>query len=199
MGGDQAGERLQVTGRACVLSAWVSRVDPGTLRVGYELANLGPRTCYVFNLLHSEYDPARGGFVLDPDLAWVAVEAGSVVVQKRVLPLPPHASAEHAYIPCVSRVPPGQALTETFTLRLPLRPAGPYEVPEDRELRPDPATLPVVFELGCFHAHPRGEDLAEEVATSRGPAVRFYPFTVTSQQVLRAGPFALEVPVLLPR
>jgi len=154
-----------------------------TLSYSFTNATTGDRarSAYVFNRLYNEVD-AKRVFQTDPHLVYVTWDADSIVVSKKLFPVPSNVRVEAPVVPCTSRVAPGERLDETLILPVPLLCFAPYPTPT---VEYDGETAALAFELGYFLAHPDGEKLAKIVETRQGSAPMFVPFPQGSQSLLR--------------
>jgi hypothetical protein len=175
---DSVGHRLEVE---------VLRADEEALDLRYSFHNGGQRSAYLFNRIYSEID-AVGVFRTDRDRVYVEVGPKSVMLSKKIFPVPQDIDVEQPVVPLATRVAPGESVVETIKLRVPLTPHTPYL----RGAAPDPQAAPQVstveFELGFFVVPPEREHLARAVTTSEGSAYSFGSAPAASQTILRAGP-----------
>lgn len=166
------------------LQAELRTQGSGAATLAYAVRNAGAAEIFLFNRLYTDVD-AAGRYLLEPDLCLVEVREGAVVVAKKIAELPPLTFVEARNVPCVTVVAPGGTFTETITLPVPLAPWSPY-LPTPMQGNAMP--LPLVFELGFFVGVEGTRALAKMVPTSAGQAMRFAPFPVDSQLLLRSGP-----------
>jgi hypothetical protein len=170
-----------------------ARPSGGTLAVVYRFFNDGARNVYLFNRLYTGIGN-DGLYQTRRDLLNVEIDRTHIILSKRIFGVPPDLDVERPNVPCVTLVRPKSHFEETIHLALPLKPVNPYHLPDDAHLAGPPLTPPLWFELGYFVAPPESDALARSVRTAEGPALRFDPFPVSSQAILRAGPFELAVP-----
>jgi hypothetical protein len=179
----------------CVLQVWMNRAGTEELDISYIFTNGSARNAYLFNRLYTMYGE-QDLYLTDPHLVNVEVDNGKVLVSKAIVKIPAGAKVEQPNIPCVTKVPAGSNFQEIIRLRLPLKLWTPYSNDEtsiqaqltDKRLR---------FALGYFLSTPEGDKLARTVQTSNGAALRFYPFSFSSQKILEVGPPSFSVPVIL--
>jgi hypothetical protein len=158
--------------------------DGGTATLAYTVRNAGASEIFLFNRMYADVDGA-GRYLLEPDLCLVELRAGSAVLAKKIPELPPRKFVEVRNVPCVTAVAAGGTYTETITLRLPLLPWSPYAASPGAV---NVTTLPVLLELGFFVGVEGTRALGRMVPTSAGEALRFAPFSMDSQLLLRTGP-----------
>ncbi len=110
------------------------------LALAYAVRNQGSRPIWVFNRLFHVTD--SGTYRLDPNVIYVEVEGGQVVLSKQLQPVPRTSLVESPEVPGVTRLPPGEVLAERVVVPLPLRESHPYvkkpdvlPLSEVRELR----------------------------------------------------------------
>jgi hypothetical protein len=177
---------MQVADNSATLTVEL-RVSQQVIELAYSVSNRTPSEIYLFNRMYDDVDVA-GNFQVDKNICNIEVIDSKIVVSKKIPAIPDSIDVEIPYIPCVTLVAAGDEFTESIQLRLPLKPGTPY-VTCDQPIRP--VTLPVFFELGYFVGRPGTRALAETVATTVGPSLRFDPFTEAAQMILRAGPLSL--------
>ena len=184
----------------CTLEVSASKKTANTLQLAYSFHNQSFQNAYLFNQLYDKRNPARI-YETSRNRVYVELEGNPVIVilSKKIAPVPPDKDVEKPVIPCVTLVRAGEQFEVTISLALPLRPWTPYNKPTDSELTASPAERPAYFELGYFLTTPEGDRLAKPVETSEGPALYFYPFPTSSQQLIRVGPLPASVPVRLPK
>jgi hypothetical protein len=152
------------------------QASPSSLLLGYEFRNRSGKTAFLFNVVHRT--GASGGPEADSNLVYVEPASGSLVLGKKIIPVPADTDVEKPDVPYVTRVEPGEAFREKVSLMLPLRLFTPYK-------RRTPMTLSeaaVYFELGFFLAPD------PSVAKEAGGHLVVYPFPAEKQIILRAGP-----------
>lgn len=166
---------MSATAQDCDLRVAI-QASPTSLLLGYEFRNRSNKTAFVFNVVH-RVGPS-GGPEADANLVYVEPSGGSVILGKKIIPVPRGMRVEKPDVPYVTRVEPGQAIVEKINLMLPLRIFTPYD-------EPAPATLSeaaVYFELGFFLAPD------PSVAEQAGAYLIVDPFPAEKQVILRAGP-----------
>jgi hypothetical protein len=166
---------MSATAQDCDLRVAV-QATPTSLLVGYEFRNRSNRTAFLFNVVHRT--GPSGGPEADANLLYVQPAAGSVILGKRIIPVPPDVDVEKPEVPYVTRVEPGEAFRERISLMLPLRIFTPYKQRTPVQMTEAAA----YFELGFFLAPD------PSVAKQAGANLVVYPFPVEKQVVLRAGP-----------
>jgi hypothetical protein len=186
---------MSASTRECRLEVTVSE-SQGSLVIVYRFFNNSPRNGYLFNKQCANVGN-DGVYRTQRDLLNVEVLHREVIVSKKIVPVPPDLDVEKPNIPCVTLVRGRTQFEETIRVKLPLKPYTPYAKPRDTDLAASPVSLPLAFELGYFVAPRESDSQAREARTSDGPALRFDPFPVGSQSILRVGPFDSLVPVRL--
>ena len=163
------------------------------LRLEYRAINSGGRPLFVFNILHGEMDES-GVFPLLHD-AYVEMRDNTVVVSRKLFPIPPMMFVERRNIPFATRLLPGQVLHEVIELAVPLKPNDPYHDVDAAELR-QWMELPLIFELGYFPGAENTEQTARTFPTDHGLRAGFDVFTESAQLFQRAGPLG-TVPIVV--
>jgi hypothetical protein len=181
----------------CVLQVWMNRVGTEELDISYIFTNGSTRNAYIFNKLYTMYSD-QDQYLTDPHLVNVEVDNGKVLVSKTIVKVPAGTKVEQPNIPCVTKVPAGSNFQEIIRLRLPLKPWTPYSN-DEISLQTQLADKRLRFTLGYFLSTPEGDNLVRTVQTGNGPALRFYPFSFSSQKILEVGPPSFPVPVILPK
>jgi hypothetical protein len=153
-------------------------VQPGSqsFTLGYEFRNRSPRTAFLFNRVARQNAAGR----LEPNEAnvYITVSGATVILAKKIIPVPADRDVEKPEVPYVTRVDSGQVFREKFDIPLPLKPWTPYP-----GRAPQPGfELEAWFELGFFLAPD------PTIARESGENLIIYPFPVEKQQILRAGP-----------
>lgn len=176
----------------CTLSATAS-LAAGVLHLRYELTNGTDRPLYLFNKLGrmggtSVYDTV-------PDTVNVVRGTNSVTVGKALVPVPEDMEVERLYIPCLSRVEPGQMVAETFALPHPLVPFTWYK---SRPLAKAPINSSLFFELGYVLASEQVEQLIQLLQTPHGKVYHADWFPFELQEIIQTGPL-LDVQVFSER
>jgi hypothetical protein len=162
----------------------VLELTGSVLRCRYEVENVSGSELYLFNRLYHDLRD-DGVFDLDPNLVYVDVENSTLHLSKRIPNLPEGVLAEALIIPCVTVLPSGGRMQETFSLSLPLQRMNPYL----RHLSaPVESYESVFFSLGYFRVAEIGRTPVETVRTSAGPALHVN-VTAGQQLVVRTAPF----------
>lgn len=176
----------------CILSAAAS-VAGGILHLRYELTNEADRPLYLFNKLGR----IGGTSVFDtaPNAVNVVRQATSVTVGKMLVPVPEDMEVERLYVPCLSRLEPGQTLAETLALPHPLVPFTWYK---SRPMATAPVSAPLFFELGYALASEQAEQLIQVLQTAHGEVYHASWFPLELQKKIQAGPL-LDVQVFSAR
>jgi hypothetical protein len=183
----------------CELTIAAELADSSTLVLRYTVRNTGNQAVYLFNRLYHSFDPARGAFITDPNLVNVELRSEGVVLSKKIVPVPLHIDVEKPVIPLVTRVDAGGSFEERITVRLPVRVWTPYG-PDDDVPSASSAPRHAWFELGFFSAPAAHVDrIAKVVPTVDGTGLYVYPFTTSSQRMLRVGPLPQAIPVVSAR
>lgn len=175
---------MQSADNSAVLSARL-RIDPGAIALHYEVKNTAGAEIFLFNQMYGDVDQ-QGRYQLDAAICNVEVQQERILISKKIPELPPNMLVEVRNIPCVTGVRPGAAFGEVVQLSLPLRQWTPYD---QRPGRVRTALLPVYFQLGYFVAAGNAASVADKVPTTTGTALRFAPFSMSSQRLLTVGPF----------
>ncbi|MDB5856745.1 MAG: hypothetical protein JWQ76_434 [Ramlibacter sp.] len=166
------------------LQAELRTRDAGAATLAYTVRNAGASEIFLFNRMYAGVD-AAGRYLLDPDLCLIELRDGAAVVAMKIPELPPRTFVEVRNVPCVTVVAAGGTFSQSIELRVPLLPWTPYAPSPGRA---NAVTLPVLFELGFFVGVEGTRALAKMVPTSAGDALRFAPFPIDSQLLLRTGP-----------
>jgi len=148
----------------------VLELTKDTLRVRYEAENVGASDLYLFNRLYRTYTD-EGVFELDPDLVYVYPEDGVAHLTKRIPDIPRGIHVEIPIVPCVTVLSRGRRLSESMSLRLPLRQHDPYRPEETPAIQGFDS---VVFSLGYFRASEIGKRPVNYVRTTQGQALHAY-------------------------
>lgn len=153
------------------------------LSIAYAVHNRSGSPLYLFNLLHDGYGPQ--GYRVSRDRVAIELRADSIVVAKKLVPIPDDMEVEAPNLPCMTLVAPDGRYAETLAVPLPLVPWTPYRrcrgtVARERSL---------VFELGYVVAGPDPRGRPDSVPTTLGPQLQFDAFTESAQQLLALGPF----------
>jgi len=198
-GGQRMSDRLLAGALdRCELTVVSELADSSTLILRYTVRNKGNEAVYLFNRLYHSFDPERGEFITDPNLVNVELRSDGVVLSKKIVPVPPHMDVEKPVIPLVTRVDAGERFEEWITVRLPVRVWTPYG-PDDDVPSASSVRRPAWFELGFFSAPAAYvERIAKVVATVDGTGLYVYPFTTSSQRMLRVGPLPQVIPAVSP-
>ena len=149
---------------------------PDALLIAYEFRNRSARTAFLFNVLHRT--GPSGGPETDSNLVYAQQSGDSVVLSKKIFPVPNDVDVEKPDVPYVTRVEPGQVFREKFTVPLPLKLWTPYP----GSAAPTLPQASVWFELGFFLAPD------PSFAKQSGGHLVVYPFPTEKQVVLRVGP-----------
>lgn len=170
-----------------------SRLDPQNgLVLHYTFQNNAVYDVYLFNLLYKEIQDGPV-FDTDPNLVNIEDLPPGLLISKKIVPVPPEIDVEKPFIPCSSRVKPGDRLSETITLSLPLSPWTPY-----LDVAAPPSSQVVRkrarFEIGFFISNSDSQSLAQPVRTKQGEAFYFDPFPVAGQKTL-AVDLPMEIPI----
>ena len=152
------------------------RPSSQALLVEYRFTNRSRRTAFLFNVIHRA--GPSGNREPDVNLVYVQLAGDSVVLSKKIIPVPPDIDVEKPDVPYVTRVDPGQTFAETINAPLPLKLYAPYET----SAAPVMGEAEVWFELGFFLAPD------PSVARKVGNRLVVYPFPVDKQLILRRGP-----------
>jgi hypothetical protein len=174
------------------LSATASLVAD-ILHLRYELTNGTDQPLYLFNKLGrlgstSVFDTA-------PNTVNIVRGTNRVTVGKALVPVPEDTEVERLYVPCLSRIEPGQALAETLALPHPLVPFTWYK---SRPLAKSPISVPLFFELGYVLATEQVEQLIQVLQTPYGEVYQANWFPLELQETIHTGPL-LDVQVFSAR
>ena len=149
---------------------------PTSLLLGYEFRNRSDKTAFLFNVVHRT--GASGGPEADANLIYVEPAGGSLILGKKIIPVPADTDVEKPDVPYVTRVEPGGVFREKISIMLPLRLFTPYK----RRAPFAAQEAAAYFELGFFLAPD------PSVAKEAGGQLVVYPFPTEKQIILRAGP-----------
>ncbi|HUT32678.1 MAG TPA: hypothetical protein VNE39_04285 [Planctomycetota bacterium] len=191
-------EEYRAEALQCSLQVAIAARNAEMLGLTYTFENGASRNAYLFNLLYKHIEPGPI-FVTDANAVYVELAGEDLVLSKKIIPVPRHMDVEKPNVPCTTLVKPGERFQGDVLIPLPLQVNTPYEGYEDADLAPRPVLRKASFEIGFFLASPEGEALGEKVRTMAGEATYFYPFSPSSQKLLRVGPFSEAVPVRVPR
>lgn len=200
MGTLQMNTTQGVSGEQSKLEVSMTRKDEKTLLVRYRFGNGNARNAFLFNKLYHGISD-RGVYSTDTNL--VNIEMGQeveIVLSKKIVPVPMEIDVEKAVTPLVTQVQSHQFFEETIVVPLPLTFKTSYLIPRYSTAKDMVSSRPVSiwFELGFFFAPSGGEKLAMTVLTSSDHALYFDPFPISSQQVMRVGPFRMTLPIYGP-
>ena len=123
------------------------------LRVTYRLVNREDADLYVLNRVFPENDPFR--LESEPGQVYVTGRDGHTVeISKRAFDVPPNMNADAPAVVGATRLSPGEAVDETFTVPLPLVRRHPYGNAGQGVISlPDPVEA-VVFCVGVVRDEP---------------------------------------------
>lgn len=196
MGTQQMHTTYGEVGQQSRLEATLVRTDEHTLSLHYRFRNEDSRSVFLFNRLYHVIDE-KGVYRTDVNLVNVEMDKEQIVISKKIVAVPIEIDVEKTVTPCVTQVRPRESFEETIMIALPLKPRNPYLSRRDSEPKPTTSNqfVEIWFESGFFFASHGTDRLAVSVPTPTGPALYFDPFPISSQQVLRVGPFRIELPV----
>ncbi len=160
-------------------------IKANRLLLTYSVANLGDAEIYLFNRMYDDVDD-DGKYRVGKDVCNIETVDDVVLVSKKIPAVPQFMLVESPNIPCVTALAARQSFAETIEMDLPLKPWTPYAALANPSRR---NTLPLFFELGYFVGRDGTRALAKHVPTVSGHALRFAPFSIASQSLLRVGPF----------
>jgi len=166
---------LNSSAQDCDLRAGV-QTSASAVTIGYEFRNRSARTAFLFNRVARQDEAGR----LEPNATNVYIEpsGATVILGKKIIPVPADRDVEKPDVPYVTRVEPGQTFREKFEVPLPLKTWTPYP---GRSAQPG-IELEAWFELGFFLAPD------PSVVREAGGNLVIYPFPFEKQTILRAGP-----------
>lgn len=179
---DVADENIQVDVR--------HQVEATALRISYRATNRSSAPLFLFDVLHGEFED--GAFPLDRS-GYVEINDDSVIVSRKLFPVPPLMLVEKPNIPFVTRLAAGGTHQDEFSVELPLIVRNPYLKPErvpgalSRNRR-------LFFELGFFVGADGTEGQGKLFRTDGGDRPGFSVFSSDRQRLIRKGPLAV-VPV----
>ena len=161
------------------------RVAPNRLTLAYAVKNLTGAELFLFNRMYDDVD-SDGRYRVGKDICNVEIRGGHVLISKKIPAVPELKLVESLNLPCVSILAAQGTFTEVIDLPLPLTPWTPYAAiaPSTRRV-----LMPLIFELGYFVGRDGTRAMGKEVATTTGTALRFAPFSMQSQTLIRVGPF----------
>ena len=176
----------------CILSATANH-SADVLNIHYELVNTTIAPIYLFNKLAKK--GGRSVFEIDPNTVNVVLQSNGVVVGKALVPVPNNREVERQYVPCLSRVEPGEKVVEHLVLSSPISPFTWYE---GRLFKSNPQSCPLTFELGYALASEQVDSLIELLDTPYGHlyAANWYPLDL---QKIIATDLSIETLVFLTR
>jgi len=170
-----------------------SRLDPqGGLVLHYTFQNNSGHQIYLFNRLYKEIEEGPL-FDTDPNLVNIELFPKGLLISKKIIAVPPDVDVEKPLLPCTSLVRPGDSLSETIQLSLPLTTWTPYLVHSG----PPPSQVirrKARFEIGYFVSSDASQSLAQPVRTKQGDAFYFAPFPVAGQKTVDVE-LPLEIPI----
>jgi len=168
---------VPVTAHDCDLRAAVQQT-PEALILGYEFNNRSPKVAFLFNALYRT--GSGGGLETSPDYVYAEASGETLLLSKKIHPVPDDIDVERPEVPWCTRVEPGATFREKITIPVPVKLWTPYSTPP----RPHAPSAVAFFELG-FH-------LATDpnLAKPYGEHYVLYPFPLKSMLKLRVGPLA---------
>lgn len=183
------------TGQSSRLEATLTRTDEHTLSLRYQFRNEDARAAFLFNRLYHVIDE-KGVYRTDVNIVNIEMDKDQIVISKKIVAVPIEIDVEKTITPCVTPVRLHENFEESITIPLPLKIKTPYLTQRGSEptLASSNQSFEIWFELGFFIATAGTERLAISVPTPTGPALYFDPFPISSQQVMRVGPFRMELP-----
>ena len=194
-------ERFTSDDKGVRLDLEVQQTGKTPLRLSYVLRNTTSQNVYLINKLYSDLEAGPDGvvFVTDPNLVYVDVREGGVVLSKRIVPVPEDMDVELPEVPCASVVTPGGQFQETIEVALPVRPRTPYLGKPKNGWRDQPSPHRVWFELGYCLGPAGAEKNVPAVKTTHGDALDLSSMPESEQRLFRMGPLSWEIPVVLPK
>ncbi len=165
------------------------------LTISYGVHNGSAHDVGVFNRIRAVSPDGTSSF--DPDVAFIDIEGDVLLVRKMALPIPEGLSMTSYIPPRVSRIPPGQSLSESMTLRAPIKVMQPFRraMLRGQAVADVPATAHVVqVTVGVFSCDGACALTADDPAF---PDVwtAFPPSAALSRQQLFSRQFSLQRPV----
>ncbi len=171
----------------------------GEIEITYSIKNGRGDALGVFNKISAV--AIDGGLDFSPNHVYREITQGVLHLMKRALPLPPGLQVTGPLAPHASRVAPGETLTETFVVRLPVEVRQRFKFLTMRgEVRPCKPMVAREIELsiGVFPCTEEVRAVAEhpafpEVLTLFKPAAAIAAQTVLSRRIpLRAAIAVLD-------
>lgn len=181
---DQKGVPMQSADNSAALKAEL-RVAQNRLTLAYAVKNLTGAELFLFNRMYDDVD-SDGRYRVGKDICNVEIRGGHVLLSKKIPAVPELTLVESPNLPCVTVLAAHSTFTEVIDLPLPLNRWTPYATMTQSTRR---VLMPLVFELGYFVGRDGTRAMGKEVATTTGSALRFAPFSLQSQTLLRVGPF----------
>ena len=158
------------------------RLEEGKLSIAYWVQNITDRSVFLFDIIHRDFNGSE--FPID-DGAYIEVSDETIIVSRKLFPVPDNLFVEAKNIPFVTRLLPGASANGRVELQLPLTPRNPYETLDN--MKPEAMVLPVQFELGYFLGSEGTERLGRSFPTDRGNLPGFDVFDESSQLLARTG------------
>lgn len=151
------------------IRAEVVSVSDTALVINYELVNTTSGDVLVCNRLYRDRTP-DGTYVVDPDVVYVALEAGPRPVVKKGVPVRgPDVCVEYPVQPFATLLRPGEALSEQITLALPLEAVDAYHPVRARATVAPTPSHGLSLALGWFARADLDDPLVRTSATNLGP------------------------------
>lgn len=149
------------------------------LLIEYQVESTSSLPVYLFNRL------ARIGcasvFDIDINSTNMTIKGNEVMVSKMILPVPEDVEIERVYIPCITRLEPGNIFKEEIILNIPLSPFTWYT---GRPLTINPLQCSVHFALGYATTTPITDKCIKKIVTEYGDEYSANWFPLESQEII---------------
>lgn len=160
-----------------------ARQSAEDLHLHVEVTNTSGQPLYLFNKL------ARVGgtsvFDTHPNAVNIILRPDRVTVSKALVPVPDDMEVERRYVPCLSRLLPGEKLTEHIVLATPLTPFTWYE---SRPMRTAPVRRALFFEMGYAIASAVTEQHIQRLGIPDEQTYAANYFPLEWQEMMMTGP-----------
>lgn len=176
------------------LKVAILQVTDKSLKLEYEIANLGKQPAFLLNIPIVEFT-APGKAKVDTSRCIIDTVGEQAAIAQKMALVPKGMYVEVRIVPAATMLEPGAKLKRELVVSLPLRRQGPYWRNTDNQ---DGSTTDKLFffELGYFIGTRETEGVATKLQTAKGTFLYFEPLPDKSQSILRVGPFGRAVPVL---
>ena len=154
--------------------------------IDYQILNYSSKNIFVFNKLFNVITK-ENVFLTDVNFYNVELAYNRCFISKKIFNVPDNLLVENLLIPCASIVKSGNALSEIFSVKLPIYEDNPYENYNNRKFVKIECDS-ISFELGYFLSNPENEELQKRsrVNTSTGESFHFSSFNQEQQELIHS-------------